>query len=171
MATVIRFSDISKETCYFEDFPEMTLDMGYNYQAILDPTSIEVTVTPATDGYGLTGSFPYRVVTACSRCLGEVIIQGLASFDLLYKPGNQSPRARELNISSADSCVVFYRDDLPLRNLLLQQIYLELPEKILCKEECLGLCPDCGANLNEGSCGCSGSIDPRWNGLQSLLPS
>lgn len=171
MSTAIRFSDISREVCYSEDFPGMTLEMGYNYKVKLDPTSIDVAVAPVTNGYRVTGSFPYRAVAACSRCLEDVVFQGVSSFDLLYKPGSQSPEEREVNISSADTCVVFYRDDVPLRNLLLQQIYLELPEKILCKEDCLGLCPDCGANLNEGSCGCSGATDPRWSGLQSLLPS
>lgn len=48
-------------------------------------------------------------------------------------------------------------------------LLLAVPMKILCKEECLGLCPHCGADLNEGPCGCDApQIDPRWEALRKL---
>jgi len=171
MGTFIRFSDIAKETVFTDDFREEVLDLGYNYEARLAPTSMEVTVNPTGNGFQVAGSFDFSVRASCSRCLCEVVIEGPASFDLLYKPGTQSPSEKELNISAGDSCVVYYWDDLPLRNLLLQQIYLELPEKILCREDCKGLCSHCGSNLNEGQCGCSGNVDDIWTDLQPLLPS
>ena len=47
---------------------------------------------------------------------------------------------------------------------------LELPLRVLCKEDCKGLCPKCGHNLNEGPCGCDlREEDPRWDALKSLL--
>ena len=54
--------------------------------------------------------------------------------------------------------------------LLRDDILLELPSKLLCKETCKGLCPKCGKNLNEGSCGCQlRETDPRLAALASLL--
>ena len=47
---------------------------------------------------------------------------------------------------------------------------LELPTKVLCKEDCKGLCPKCGKDLNLGSCDCkTKDIDPRWQALSDLF--
>ena len=49
-----------------------------------------------------------------------------------------------------------------------QKIYEEM--KVLCREDCKGLCPKCGRNLNEGPCGCDlHEEDPRWDALKGLL--
>lgn len=50
-----------------------------------------------------------------------------------------------------------------------EEILLFLPSKILCREDCKGLCPKCGKNLNEGSCDCKKDIDPRMEALLQLL--
>ncbi len=59
---------------------------------------------------------------------------------------------------------------LALDDLVQADILLELPYKNLCKEDCRGLCPQCGKNLNEGLCGCTTkTVDPRLAVLQQLL--
>ena len=59
---------------------------------------------------------------------------------------------------------------LALDELVQADILLELPYKNLCREDCRGLCPQCGKNLNEGLCGCTTkSVDPRLAVLQQLL--
>lgn len=59
---------------------------------------------------------------------------------------------------------------LDLDELLRSDILLELPYKFLCREECKGLCPSCGKNLNEGPCGChSRQVDPRLEVLKKLI--
>ncbi len=51
-----------------------------------------------------------------------------------------------------------------------ETLFLALPEKKLCSQECKGLCAQCGANLNEGECSCDkNQIDPRWEGLKKML--
>ncbi len=51
-----------------------------------------------------------------------------------------------------------------------EAIILELPIRFLCREDCKGLCPTCGANLNDGDCGCRTETgDPRWDQLRNLL--
>lgn len=59
---------------------------------------------------------------------------------------------------------------LDLTQLLREDVLLDLPGKFLCREDCKGLCPKCGKNLNEGECGCEKrEIDPRLAALQELL--
>ncbi len=59
---------------------------------------------------------------------------------------------------------------LDLDELVTSDILLELPSKHLCKEECKGLCPKCGQNLNKGDCKCDlRQIDPRLEALKNLL--
>jgi uncharacterized protein len=66
--------------------------------------------------------------------------------------------------------VEFYSQrTVPLRDLALEQVQLSMPMKPLCDENCLGLCPKCGANRSRQRCNCEVSIvDDRWNALQGI---
>jgi uncharacterized protein len=57
---------------------------------------------------------------------------------------------------------------LDLESLARDAVMLELPLAPLCSEDCLGLCPQCGANRNETSCTCVIAGDPRWSALDAL---
>jgi len=60
--------------------------------------------------------------------------------------------------------------EIDITKELHDTLLLAVPMKILCKEDCRGLCPHCGADLNEGPCGCDApQIDPRWEALRKLL--
>jgi len=58
---------------------------------------------------------------------------------------------------------------LDLREVLRQDVMLASPIHVLCREDCQGLCPTCGQNLNEGPCDCQPEPDPRWAVLAALL--
>ena len=59
---------------------------------------------------------------------------------------------------------------LDLDDFCYAEIVMSLPTKLLCKEDCRGLCPDCGCDLNEGECNCSKKeVDPRLSALAELL--
>ena len=69
-----------------------------------------------------------------------------------------------------DRYIVVSDGQLDLAELATADILLELPTSVLCVESCKGLCPVCGANLNEGDCGCDRSQrDPRLDKLRELL--
>ena len=70
----------------------------------------------------------------------------------------------EVQVVSPDVREIDIRDDLR------QFLMLAVPQKLLCKESCAGLCPRCGRNLNRERCSCSvEEIDPRWDKLRGLL--
>lgn len=75
-----------------------------------------------------------------------------------------------LNNEETDDFVLIDNYQLSLDELARADILLELPSKYLCREDCRGLCPMCGKNLNEGLCGChTDRTDPRLEVLKQLI--
>jgi uncharacterized protein len=97
---------------------------------------------------------------ACSRCLEPFSLPIDSAFDLRYLPVDAaagSEHDREVGEDDLDASV--YRDDqIDLDELLREQFYLALPMKPLCRDDCAGLCPQCGTNRNTGTCSCT----PQW---------
>ncbi len=78
---------------------------------------------------------------------------------------------RELCVDEPDEEETTYRlngDLLDLAPLVHDACILELPLAPLCSAECLGICPDCGANRNVEACACAAPVDPRWGALAVL---
>ena len=76
----------------------------------------------------------------------------------------------EIEVEEDDLTTAFYEHDtIDLGHLMREQMYLALPMKPLCRDDCRGLCPTCGANLNLGTCGCKHEWeDPRLAVLKRL---
>jgi uncharacterized protein len=76
--------------------------------------------------------------------------------------------APERSITAPETEISYYQgDSLALEDVLREQVLLSLPLRTLCKPDCKGLCPRCGANRNRQPCTCVGD-DPRWEALASL---
>jgi DUF177 domain-containing protein len=106
----------------------------------------------------------------CSRCLEPFTLPVEQSFDLRYQPKSKNAGEGEREIEEDDLATAFYANDaIDLGDLMREQLYLALPMKPLCREDCHGLCPQCGANLNTSSCTCTrGWDDPRLAALKAL---
>ncbi len=167
MTVWIRFSDITKPTRFQEKVGPVKLDFGYQCEVQVDPVTLSVWVEPAAAGHRLEGGFDYKASLPCSRCLEVAHLEGSASFVLEYQPAHQAPiPVEETEIALDDTQVIYYEEDtLSLEDLVAQQMYLEIPEKALCRPDCKGLCPRCGADLNQGPCLCPPEADPRWTAL------
>ena len=122
------------------------------------------------DDIRIVGKLTVRVEVSCARCLEPVQIPVSRSFDLLYRPLKGEKRAEEVSIHEADTEIGFYTGDgMELEDALREQVLLAVPLKALCREDCKGLCPVCGANRNQQSCQCAKSRpDPRWSALGEL---
>ncbi|MBE6742163.1 MAG: DUF177 domain-containing protein [Ruminococcaceae bacterium] len=68
-----------------------------------------------------------------------------------------------------DDFVIVENNLFDLDDYVYQEIQLYLPQKMLCSEDCKGLCPKCGKNLNKGKCSCEKEVDPRMAALLQLL--
>ena len=125
----------------------------------------EITNTAGYMRMALSASIPYTA--ACARCLDP--IDGTFSFRLekTVAPANLMTDVRE---EDADDYVVVVNGFLDVDEQLLEMMEMEFPSKLLCREDCAGLCPRCGQNRNHGRCACpEKEPDPRLAPLANLL--
>jgi uncharacterized protein len=129
------------------------------------PLHVDFTARSVGDGVLVRGPVSTRVRVQCRRCLAEVERDVGDVVNMLFEPLEDEedaadgelypipPRGTELDLSG------------PVR----EQLLLRVPEYVLCREECRGLCPTCGADLNEGSCGCPPPpVASPWDALKNV---
>ena len=110
----------------------------------------------------LEGEIVSEMVCICDRCLSE--------FECT-KTTPLSAIVVEENDDNADDPELFFLngDEIDLDEILTTLFILDMDTKFLCREDCKGLCPKCGRNLNLGPCGCGKELDPRFAVLEQLL--
>jgi uncharacterized protein len=118
----------------------------------------------------LKGKLATSLELPCARCLEPVVHEVNAAFDLLYRPQGSDAGRPELSVTEAEAEISYYQGKgLLLEDALREQVLLALPLKAVCREDCKGLCPHCGKNLNEGPCSCAEPVDdPRWSALKEI---
>jgi len=118
----------------------------------------------------LKGKLETSLEVACARCLYPVTLPVKRSFDLMYRPLGTDAGHEELSVTDAEAEIGYYEGDgILLEDTLREQVLLAVPLKTICREDCKGLCPHCGKNLNEGACSCAAGVtDPRWDALKDI---
>ena len=118
----------------------------------------------------LVGSVQAQLEFSCARCLEPVRHEIDRSFDLIFRPQGVDRRADESSISEAETEIGYYTGEgLMLEDALREQVLLATPVRALCREDCKGLCPHCGRNLNLEQCHCEQHVsDPRWDALSDI---
>jgi len=118
----------------------------------------------------IVGRVSAQIETHCARCLEAVGNKVAEEFDLVYRPQGVDARGDEASINQAETEIGYYQGEgLLLEDVLKEQILLALPVKQVCNAACKGLCPQCGTNLNTGSCHCVNAVpDPRWLALEDI---
>ncbi len=110
-------------------------------------------------------TIPYRGL--CARCLADVHDDFYMPFErTVVTEGTLTEEQLEDDV---DEYVVLCDGILDIDDAVREAIILEFPMRLLCDEDCPGLCPKCGKPLRDGACGCSTrEIDPRWAVLSTL---
>ena len=106
----------------------------------------------------------------CARCVEPVTVPLSGDFDLIFRPAGADATPGEHAITEDETEIGYYQESgLLLEDVVREQVLLSLPGRTLCKEDCKGLCPRCGQNLNLAQCSCDKApADPRWNALAGL---
>lgn len=106
----------------------------------------------------------------CDRCLEPIRYPIEEPFDLFYRPAPHGPQPHDVAIDEGESQIGFYEDGgIELSEILREHILLLLPMHAVCREDCAGICPKCGQNLNTGTCNCTENlVDDRWAALREF---
>ena len=109
------------------------------------------------------GSIEGDVALACSRCLGEASAHVIDEAHLIFAEAGAEGVEDDPDVFLLDD----RSPDLDLRSAIREQWLLNVPGYALCRSDCQGLCPTCGAELNLGPCECASSAaDSRWEALR-----
>ena len=126
------------------------------------PVNVKGTVTASADVVLLRAEISFVYDGVCDRCLN--------SYKKAYRMPIEHILVDNLSNDENDDFILLQQYQLPLDDLVLTDVLLELPYKSLCKEDCKGLCSSCGKNLNAGPCDCkSDTVDPRLEVLRQLI--
>jgi uncharacterized protein len=139
---------------------------------IVAPVALSMDVEKAGGAaFRVVGRATTRFELDCGRCLEPFEMPVDASFDLRYVPDTHNAGEGEREIEEDDLTTAFYHEGaLDVTDLLREQFELALPMKPLCRDDCRGLCAECGANLNRTECGHPSKWeDPRLAPLKELL--
>ena len=138
---------------------------------VADSVTLALRVRKDGEKCRIWGHVRTRLELSCSRCLERFEVPEDLTVDLLYLPASANRGASDGEIAEEDLSIAFYRDyQIDLLQLVHEQCHLALPMKPLCRDECHGLCPVCGANMNERACGCETPWrDPRLAALETLV--
>ncbi len=132
--------------------------------------AVELDVNNSGEEYFCRGEVRATVRLECCRCLEEFNAEVEEQTDFIVC--SESLHAdRSAEAQDDEDYVFFQGPDLraDITDIVRQTIILAVGMKPLCAEDCRGLCPTCGVNLNEESCRCTVEIsDPRWEGLKRL---
>ena len=106
----------------------------------------------------------------CARCLDPVRHSLAGDFDLIFRPLGADAGPADRSLAAPDTEIGYYQEEgLVLEDVLREQVLLSLPARTLCRQDCKGLCPRCGRNLNTEPCTCEDTpSDPRWSALSGL---
>jgi uncharacterized protein len=136
----------------------------------VDPLEVRATAEMVEEQIRISGELHTRLEVLCARCLEPVVEEVSRDFDLYYRPMQSIARPEEVRLKLDDTEIAFFEGDgLFLADVLAEQVLLAIPMKVICRSDCRGLCPHCGANLNTDECRCeSHGADPRMAPLARL---
>ncbi len=148
-------------------------DLPKDIGTVTAPIRFEARVERVKQDIRINGRIAARVQMACSRCLLPYEERLDEPFEVIYLPGvaDEKKSLEEIELEEEDLNVSYYHEEfISVTDLIREQLLLMLPIKPLCRENCKGLCPSCGKDLNEGTCQCSIETgDPRLSALKKLL--
>jgi uncharacterized protein len=161
-----------------EEFAPEAIDLGPDLRT-KSPVQSKGTATLLEEHHGpkkviqdirVVGDVSAAIEVSCARCLEPVSRPVDKTFDLLYRPLGVDTAREEISVTQAEADIGYYSGDgLLLEDVLREQVLLAVPIKTVCSDDCKGLCPVCGRNLNNESCDCAEMVvDPRWNALRKL---
>ena len=134
------------------------------------PAKLRVQLLKADSVVHVRGEVGVKLRTQCSRCLVEMDESLKASIEVAIFPAGSVPDSgTDGEVDEADMGIATYDgQEIDLTDIVRDEVFLQLPMTPVCRKSCAGLCDNCGANRNDGPCGCPESLDLRWAALRDV---
>ena len=155
---IIHVPDARKEFRYQLDLSQLDF---FGRRPIVHPVLVEGGVTNHAGALVLEGTASSPLELVCDRCGRPFTREKTVILDSLL--------AQELEDEESDEIILLENGELDLTQVVTEAFVLAMDTKNLCSDDCKGLCPKCGADLNQGPCSCRPETDPRWAALSQLL--
>ncbi len=157
----VRFSDISSQGNRYEISEVAGIDPGRDFSLCSPVHATCVLTRKSTTRVVLQGSVQAEVELVCDRCAAVYGLSVDRAMQLILEvPDALHWQLREIECSGTDLDTLMLREPvIDLEDIFRQQLYLSLPIKRLCRTDCRGMCPGCGADLNVEACRCSAQTD------------
>ena len=156
--------EISNQSFEYEFILEYDTTAAYKEAgyAFLSPVKVKGNIKNAGGFIPLTATCTVDIEGKCARCLESVKETVVSEFSRTVAVSLEAEDEDDEYLLVSEGCIEI---EEPIRD----EVLLSLPTRLLCSEDCKGLCHKCGFNLNQGSCGCSNTeIDPRWAALRKF---
>lgn len=165
----IDVSDIKRGTGLWKNY-EFEGPVHFEGLELEGPIKAKFKLTNVSSRIMVDGGVQATVKLACGRCAETFVTPLDVKVEEHFIDEDSSEVPDDENVNLEDLNIFTYRDDrIEFDEIIRQNLLAAMPVKPLCQEDCKGLCDQCGANLNQGSCDCSGEeIDPRWSALLKL---
>jgi len=158
----------------FEKITEEGINFSLSKRFNVDETEYFVenfsgVVYKAGDGYFLDADIDIAIKDTCDRCLEEFTEKFSSKLNIEIVRNLQID-TDEIKLNEDD--IGFYvvdEDSIDIEHIAIQESILLRPDKRVCGEGCLGICPGCGVNLNFEKCSCKTDVDDRWRALSELM--
>ncbi|MCR5485868.1 MAG: DUF177 domain-containing protein [Clostridiales bacterium] len=126
-----------------------------------DPVTVKGEIKNEAGIVLLKASAAFTMYLDCDRCAAPITRRMIVPLEHVL--------VTTLNDETNDELILIESLSFEADDLIRDDIFLSMPSKFLCREDCKGLCPSCGKNLNEGPCSCKKPVDPRLEALTQLL--
>ena len=134
----------------FKKTIDLVLEPGFTDEIkLLSNVDVHIELYKDKDSIIVTGSVKTVVEDRCARCLKVVSIPVEGTVEAMYVQRDSLPLVREGAGDDLENLLPLEGDLLDLSDRVIEAIIVEVPQKVLCKKDCAGLCPFCGADLNE----------------------
>lgn len=177
----IRVDDIKEESLELaseeapETYPVLAEAAAEEGFAFLSPISTRLRIFRVDEMLEVEGTVQSRIRLSCSRCLTEYEEPLLNRFSLTFarelpEVADESGGEEEIELSAEEmGLTLFHGDEIELGEAIAEQVLMALPMRPLCRQECRGLCPQCGTNLNESGCSCEQPVfNSKFAALKNL---
>jgi uncharacterized protein len=122
---------------------------------LIRPLNVVLDLSKNADHIRVTGKIEGSLEVDCHRCLRTFSFPLNEDVDIYLVEEDRAPEEDEKELDAEELIYEFFDGEvIEIDRLIAEQIFLTLPVKVLCSEDCRGICPRCGANLNEEACQC-----------------